>query len=575
MSTRIAAIKMSGKVIGRTRKLKSETDAVASKTKKSLNYYKWEAASQGDEAATGYYSASYISMYGGSAGLGILGSVIHLFSGLLYIKLPAAASALGSRKRAVIIIGFLDALTWLPLILAFLFFRSLPLPFFISLWVISIVPAVVITPILFSWVSDMIPVNRRGRYFGMRSIIGGAAYIAIFYAMGSLLNLFDRRVEIGFAIVFFIAFAGQIISWLIYQRMYEPKQIEKTNDCFGFTDFIKAARHSNLGKFIIYISLLNLAIYLALPFLAVYILEDLGYSYAFFTILMLSQTTGKLLSLGLWGKLSDMKGNLQLIAVASILTPLVPILWIISNDIVFLTFAMLFSGIVWAGLELCAPNFVYEAAAEGRGMKYVSYYKGLSSIAMAIGMLVGGYLATHVFTIMNYKILTLFLVSGLVSMIVVVSLLPRLSEVRPLAHWRHKTSKSKWGLTHKFGQRKNVIPSYQYRPGTEVAGCTQASAASDDKGGETMVCKGLYYDDSHNTYWGRPVVNNGKKYAINTGNAIKFSSATQFGKPIVDNSNNKNKVERKGLYYRKNDWAYYWSRTLSCGPELGIGADKI
>src|SRR4030042_865094 len=173
--------KKNEKVAAKGRKLESGADAVSTKSKKSLKYYKWEAASQGDEAATGYYGASYVAMYGGAEGLGLLGSIIHLFSGLLYIKLPAAADVLGSRKRAVLIIGLLDAISWLPLVFAFLFCKSLPLFAFITLWVASIVPAIVITPLLFSWVSDMIPVNKRGRYFGMRSIIGGAAYLGIFY----------------------------------------------------------------------------------------------------------------------------------------------------------------------------------------------------------------------------------------------------------------------------------------------------------------------------------------------------------------------------------------------------------
>jgi len=576
MSTQSVTVRKD-KVNEKCGKIESGTDVVSTKTKKSLKYYKWEAASQGDEVATGYYGASYVAMYGGAEGLGLLGSMIHLFSGLLYIKLPAAAEALGSRKRAVLIIGLIDAVTWLPLILAFLFFKSLPLFAFITLWVVSIVPAIIITPLLFSWVSDMIPVNQRGRYFGMRSIIGGAAYLGLFYGVGHLLNLVNGRVAVGFAIIFFIAFAGQLVSWFIYQRMYEPKQSEKKDECFGFIDFMKAARHSNLGKFIIYLSLLNLTIYMALPFLSVFILEDLGYSYALFTVLMLSQTAGKLLSLGLWGRFSDMKGNLQIIAIVSLLTPMVPFLWLISRDAIFLVSTMLFSGVVWAGLELCAPNFVYEAAPAGRGMKYVSYYRGLSSIAMAIGMLLGGYLATHIYPIMDFKLLTLFLVSGLLSIIVIVTMLPRLSEVRPLAHWKPKTPNSKWGLSYRLGPKKATIPSVEYQPTMDIAGYAQAAASTMANGGEVRACKGLYYQSPKGTCWGRPLAISNKGEIIDLNkHDDEITSGTQFGKPLVSNSPyQKNKVARNGLYYRPKDWAYYWCKASSSGPEMGLGADII
>ena len=576
MSSQCVAVR-ADKANDKSRRLESGADAVSTKAQKSLKYYKWEAASQADETATGYYGASYVAAYGGAEGLGLLGSIIHLFSGLLYIKLPAAAEMLGSRKRAVLVIGLLDAFTWLPLVFAFLFFKSLPLVVFIALWVVSIAPAVLITPLLFSWVSDMIPINRRGRYFGMRSVIGGAAYVGLFYGMGHMLNLFDGRVSVGFAIIFFAAFVGQMASWFVYRRMYEPPQVLKKDERFGFVDFLKAARRSNLGRFIIYMSLLTFAIYLALPFLAVFILEDLGFSYAFFTVLMLSQMVGKLLSLGLWGKFADMNGNLQVIAIVSLLAPVVPLLWLISQGVTYLVFAMLFSGVVWAGLELCAPNFVYEAAPAGRGMKYVSYYRGLSSIAMAIGMLLGGYLATHISPLMDYRVLSLFLVSGLLSLIVVIALLPRLSEVRPLAHWKPATPSSKWGLSYRPRRKQTSVPSLNYQPMLAAAGYGQLQTSLSAAGGEVKPVKGLFYQSQHRTYWGRPLVPSKQEEVINFGRPdYETPGGTYFGKPFIPHAPSQQaKVAKRGLLYRPQDWAYYWCKTSSTGPELGLGADTI
>jgi len=576
MSTQCVVVR-TDKVNDKSRQLECGANAVSAKTRKSLKYYKCEAAAQGDEAATSYCGASYVAAYGGAEGLGLLGSMIHLFSGLLYMKLPAAAEALGSRKRAVLAIGLVDALTWLPLIFVFLFVKSLPLVLFIALWVVSVVPSIIITPVLFSWVSDMIPVNRRGRYFGMRSIIAGAAYLGLFYAMGHLLNIFDGRVSVGFAIIFFIAFISQMTSWTIYQRMYEPPAVLKKDECFGLLDFLKALKHSNLGKFIIYVSLLNFTIYLALPFLSVFILEDLQFSYAFFTILMLSQMVGKLLSLGFWGKFSDQKGNLQVIAIVSILAPVVPILWLISQDVIYLIFAMLFSGVVWSGLELCAPNFVYEAAPAGRGMKYVSYYRGFSSIAMAIGMLLGGYLATHMSPLMDYRVLSLFLVSGLLSLIVVIALLPRLSEVRPLAHWKPKTPGAKWRLSSKPRRKQTSVPSLNYQPMLAAAGYGQLQTSLSAAGGGVKPVKGLFYQSQQRTYWGKPLVPRKQGDVTDLGSPdCAMHGRTYFGKPLVPHSPyRKANIAKQGLLYRPQDWAYYWCKTSSTEPGLGLGADAI
>jgi MFS family permease len=292
---------------------------------------------------------------------------------------------------------------------------------------------------------------------------------------------------------------------------------------------------------------------------------------------MLCQTAGKLISLGLWGKFADMKGNLQMIAIISLLAPIVPFLWLISRDIIFLVFAMLFSGVVWAGLELCAPNFVYEAAPVGRGMKYVSYYRGLSSIAMAIGMILGGYLATHIYPIMNYKLLTLFVLSGLTSIIVIVTMLPRLSEVRPLAHWKPKTNNNKWGLSYKSRPKKANIPSVEYQPTVAFAGYTQAAAFSTTNDREVRVCKGLYKQSSKQTSWGRPLAVSSKGVIIDLKKQDdENTSGKNIGEPMFGNSSDKkNEVSRQGLYYRPKDWASYWGKTSSSGSELGLYADKI
>jgi MFS family permease len=89
-----------------------------------------------------------------------------------------------------------------------------------------------------------------------------------------------------------------------------------------------------------------------------------------------------------------------------------------------------FSGFAWGGFNLCAGLFVYDAAPQENRTRYIALFTALGALGATLGALIGGNLGPHLPTISGSYFLTLFLVSGVLRLIVVLGLFRRISEVR-------------------------------------------------------------------------------------------------------------------------------------------------
>jgi len=108
----------------------------------------------------------------------------------------------------------------------------------------------------------------------------------------------------------------------------------------------------------------------------------------------------------------------------------VPLLWIASHQLYYLILVQILSGFAWAGFNLASTNFVYDASAPERRTQSIAVFNAMNGSAICLGALLGGYLASHLPSLLGYQLLTLFLVSGLLRGLVAVTLLRRVCEVR-------------------------------------------------------------------------------------------------------------------------------------------------
>jgi hypothetical protein len=187
---------------------------------------------------------------------------------------------------------------------------------------------------------------------------------------------------------------------------------------------------TNVGKFIIYVALMKFATYLAGPFFAVFMLRDLKFSYLTYVGITATADLVNILFLSFWGKRADKAGNIKVLRITALLVPLVPLLWIIGRDFYYLIPIQVLSGFAWSGFNLVSVNFLYDAASPEKRTQYIALANALNGVAICLGALTGGLLATHLPTLLGYQLLSLFLISGIARGLVGIRLYSRVFEMR-------------------------------------------------------------------------------------------------------------------------------------------------
>lgn len=363
------------------------------------------------------------------AQIGLLASIPSLAMATSQLMAPNLAEKAGSRKGLILPVVFLHALMWIPILLLPHLFPGEKVWWLIGFFTLSTVFGSLGNPAWGSMMADLVPEWLRGRYFGFRGKICGLVALIFFFIGGAILHFSAHDIFIGFSIIFGGAILFRVVSWYFLYRMYEPP-LQQGKEGHGLLDIVRDMRSSNLGRFIIYVSLLNLSVFLAAPFFAVYMLRDLKFGYMTYVVVIATAALANMMFLTYWGRRADGAGNIKVMRVTSILVPLVPLLWIASHQLYYLIPVQILSGFAWAGFTLASTNFLYDATAPENRARCIALFNAMNGGAICLGALLGGFLAPHLPPVLGYNLLTLFLISGLLRGLVTATLLRHISEVR-------------------------------------------------------------------------------------------------------------------------------------------------
>lgn len=362
--------------------------------------------------------------------IGMLAAFPSLISSLAQLKSADVAEHLKSRMRPIKFFIFLHAFMFIPILaVPFLFKENM------ALWLILFITLSASFnafpgPAWASLMSDHIPPSSRGRYFGWRNRWLGMITVTCAFLAGFILNIFGKGAYFGFVIIFGLACLCRFISWYFLSRMYEPPIKIKKEHYFSFWDFIRRIRHSNFAKFVFYAASVNFSVNIASPFFAVFMLSNLNFSYVTYTVVVTASTIATLLTLNIWGRHADLAGNLKVIRLSSFFIPAVPVLWLFSQKVYYLVLIQIFGGFVWAGFNLSASNFIYDAVMPEKRTRCISYFNVINGSAICLGALTGGFLAKVLPPLFGHRLLALFLLSGIMRGVFACVFLPKIKEVR-------------------------------------------------------------------------------------------------------------------------------------------------
>jgi MFS family permease len=365
--------------------------------------------------------------------VGMLTALPNLLGALLQIKSAEVTERLGSRKRTMNAFVLLQALTLIPMAAAAVTGVG-GVYGFIGLVMLFTAFGAFATPAWGSLMSDLVDEERRGDYFGLRTmLLGVVSIISMFFAGLTIHYAKIFSVYIGFALIFFLAFVFRMLSWSLLKRMYEPPFRRVGEEGYTFRSFLASIRGDNFGKFVIAVSMMNFSVNLAGPFFAVLMLRDLHLSYLTYTVITVTASVAIFATIRRWGRHADRVGNIKVIKTTSYLVSIIPLLWLVSLHPLFLVAAQVYSGFLWAGFNLGAANFIYDAVPSHERVRSIAYFNVINGIALFAGALTGGFLLKILPPLTGNTILTLLCVSSALRLLVSCFLIARLKEVRPVA----------------------------------------------------------------------------------------------------------------------------------------------
>jgi MFS family permease len=397
--------------------------------------------------------------------IAMLSSVPSFTTAMAQLTAPNLSERAGSRKGFIVPVLLAHALMFIPIMLVPYIFHVSAVWWLIGFVTISTVLGSITFPPWGSMMADLVPERLRGRYFGNRGMIMGFITQVFFYMAGGILTLFSSAIFTGYAVLFAGATLFRLVSLYFLSRMYEPAQAVSQEKGPNLLAMIKNIGSSNLGKFILYFSLIDFCTLISGPFFTVFMLRDLSFSYIMFVIVSSASQISSLLFLTFWGRRADKWGNLKVVQITSLLVPLVPIFWVFCDNIFYLIAANIVSGFAWSGFGLAGVNFAYDASEPDNRTKYLAIFAAIDGLACCLGALLGGYIVPHLPVIFSYQLRTLFLISGVLRGVVVLFMLRQIKEVRnvsSISSWQLITGRANNGDDEKargkfsFHKRKSV-----------------------------------------------------------------------------------------------------------------------
>ncbi|HET8905096.1 MAG TPA: MFS transporter [Saccharospirillum sp.] len=292
---------------------------------------------------------------------------------------------------------------------------------------------------------SLVPSRLRGRYFGVRSRLAMATSFFAFLAGGLLLNgSAALGVEtLGFAALFLIAVFGRGMSTRYLHQMYDPYRPDHSRGR-GLVHTLRSMKRAfadlRFRRFTLFLAGMQCMVALSAPFFAVYMLRDLQFTYLEFTLNTAASILVQFVLLRYWGRIADRKGNRYVMALGATVIPLLPVLWLFSDNLLYLMGVQMLGGAAWAGFTLATSNYLYDLKPnDSEFAGYAAMQSTIGAAAVFIGAISGGYLISWVpdaLVIGSWQwpierpIWSIFVISALLRAVVALWYLPKAPELR-------------------------------------------------------------------------------------------------------------------------------------------------
>ena len=357
--------------------------------------------------------------------IGILAS-LPMFANLVQLFGSYLIEKTGKKKMLCLMSVVVQRVLWVLIIL-------LPLAIFAPLadWRVWVLILVIAASSVFAslagiswtaWMSELVPENIRGSYFGKRNMVASACGMVVVLLGGKFITMWEGRFSesnpYGFILLFALGLIAGIIAVLFLFKVPETESAKKGGESsVGLGVFFKPLKDRNFLTLILFVSAWMFAIQMAAPFYGVFMIETLKIDFTAITIFGTFATFATLFMMKIWGPISDKLGNKPVIIVSGWFLIIVPFIWIAAApDRYYLPIlsAHVLSGAFMAGAALSQFNILIKLSPkEGRSV-YLALFSAITGIVGALAPIIGGVLSQILegfsAVVLNYNITNLHVI---------------------------------------------------------------------------------------------------------------------------------------------------------------------
>ena len=316
--------------------------------------------------------------------IALTASIVAL-AGLLQPVSFILAGKLANQKRFIILVGLFEITVITCVILIPLITAALRVRFILAAAAIltGMSAANIVAPLLNSWLSELLPDNSRARELGRRLIVMNFAAMVIGYGAGRFIDLFPRA-HLTFIVPYLAAWIVGISGYLVLLTVPFPANLHIEGKITLSRTLVVPFRNESFRNLLIFTLLLTFGGLVAEPFFNVFMIRDLGVSYATIAILNAIALGTSILGYWGWGKLATRFGNKPVIQLLAVPRFLIPLFWVFltpANSVTLLVLIVVMIGFTYSGITVAINTLLFGILA---GMKDRSAYFAIWSLSSAI-----------------------------------------------------------------------------------------------------------------------------------------------------------------------------------------------
>jgi len=358
--------------------------------------------------------ALYIGL--NNVGIGFLSAIPAFFTGCAFFSVYLAKFMKSRRTLCVVFSGFGRGVF---LVFALLLILNIRVDhgLFFTLIVLHNIFMSLSSNAWLSWMSDLVPKEVRGRYFGIRNMILNAVGMMANIVGGRILDAYELLGSLGrgLGLLYTGASASSTIAAGVLRIQPEPPIPKKRARITQV--FLSPLADKNFRNLLRFVSFWYLLAGLASPFYLVHMLTNLDMSYSNIAFYSIIASVTSLVFQILWGRAIDHFKSKPVLTMNFFCAAFLPAIWLFARKDYLLPIWIdaFFTGIFWSGINLSLFSILF-SLTEDKELKesYFAVFSTFSGVFGFVASLCGGFIAQalsttkiHVFglTLINYHLL--------------------------------------------------------------------------------------------------------------------------------------------------------------------------